>query len=52
VPTLDGLGPVCHESCSRAEWVEVASLVTRGAIFASLVADLPESGVAGFTQIS
>ena len=30
VPTLDGLGPVCHESCSRRERVEVDSLVPRG----------------------
>lgn len=41
VPTLDGLGPICHESCSRAEWVEVPSLVTRGAMFAGLIAALP-----------
>ena len=36
VPTLDGLGPVCHDSCSRAERVEIASLAPRGAILAAL----------------
>ena len=35
VPTLDGLGPVCHDSCSRDERVEVASLAPRGAILAA-----------------
>jgi glutamate carboxypeptidase len=38
VPTLDGLGAVCHETCSRREWVEVASIPVRGAVFAGLVA--------------
>jgi glutamate carboxypeptidase len=36
VPTLDGLGPVCHDSCSREERVEIASLAPRGAILAAL----------------
>lgn len=52
VPTLDGLGPICHESCSRAEWVEIPSLVTRGAIFASLVAALPRELALGLTRAS
>lgn len=38
VPTLDGLGPVCHDSCSRAESVEIASIARRGAVFAALAA--------------
>ncbi|MCC7275364.1 MAG: M20/M25/M40 family metallo-hydrolase [Alphaproteobacteria bacterium] len=38
VPTLDGLGPVCHHSCSRREWVEVHSIAERGAVLAGLIA--------------
>jgi glutamate carboxypeptidase len=37
VATLDGLGPICHNSCSRRETVEVPSLIRRGAIFGALV---------------
>lgn len=37
VPTLDGLGPITHETCSRREWVEVPSIVSRGAILAGLI---------------
>ena len=37
VPTLDGLGPICHGSCSREEWIEEDSLAVYGAIFADLV---------------
>jgi glutamate carboxypeptidase len=40
VPTLDGLGPICHDSCSRAERIEIASLVERGALLACLLCDL------------
>jgi glutamate carboxypeptidase len=40
VPTLDGLGPICHDSCSRAERIEVASLADRGALMAGLLVDL------------
>lgn len=40
VPTLDGLGPICHDSCARAERIEVASLADRGALLATLLADL------------
>ena len=39
-PTLDGLGPICHDTCSRREKIEIASLATRGAIFGALVAEL------------
>jgi glutamate carboxypeptidase len=38
VPTLDGLGPVCHDSCSRRETVEVPTIVPRGAIFGTVLA--------------
>lgn len=38
VPTLDGLGPITHETCSRRETVEVSSIVPRGAILAGLMA--------------
>jgi glutamate carboxypeptidase len=38
VATLDGLGPVCHDSCSRRESVEVPSISRRGAVFGALVA--------------
>jgi glutamate carboxypeptidase len=36
VPTLDGLGPICHDSCSRSERVEIASIPAWGAILASV----------------
>lgn len=42
VPSLDGLGPVGHEICSRREWVELASVVPRGAILAGLLAAAAE----------
>jgi glutamate carboxypeptidase len=38
VPTLDGLGPVCHDSCSRRESVDIASVTERGALLAGLIA--------------
>lgn len=38
LPTLDGLGPVCHDSCSRAERVEIAGIPVWGAILASVTA--------------
>ena len=37
VPTLDGLGPICHDSCSRDERIEIASLADRGALLAQLI---------------
>jgi glutamate carboxypeptidase len=40
VPTLDGLGPICHDSCARAERIEVASLAERAALLTLLIADL------------
>jgi glutamate carboxypeptidase len=41
VATLDGLGPVCHDSCSRWETVEVASIPIRGAVLGALIACPP-----------
>jgi glutamate carboxypeptidase len=40
VPTLDGLGPICHDSCSRSERVEIASIPAWGAILASVAASV------------
>jgi glutamate carboxypeptidase len=40
VPTLDGLGPICHDSCAPAERIEVASLADRAALMACLIIDL------------
>jgi glutamate carboxypeptidase len=45
VPTLDGLGPVTHDTCSRRERVELASIATRGALFASLIEAIGEGVV-------
>ena len=46
VPTLDGLGPVCHDSCARPERIEIASLAQRGALMALLLCDLGERAAA------
>ena len=43
VPTLDGLGPVCHASCSREEWVETASIPVFGAVLAAVSAGAAET---------
>jgi glutamate carboxypeptidase len=40
VPTIDGLGPICHDSCARGERIEIGSLADRGALFAGLLSDL------------
>jgi glutamate carboxypeptidase len=40
VPTIDGLGPICHDSCARRERIEVASLAERGALLALMVVEL------------
>ncbi len=45
VPTLDGLGPICHESCSRRERVELDSIVPRGLLFAGLIEAIGKEGV-------
>ena len=34
VETLDGLGPICHDSSARGERIEIGSLVDRGALLA------------------
>lgn len=44
-PTLDGLGAVCHESCSRRERVELDSVVPRGMLFAGLIEAIGRKGV-------
>lgn len=40
VPSLDGLGPICHDVCSRREWIERDSIAPRGAIFAGILASV------------
>jgi len=40
VPTLDGLGPICHDSCSRRETVEVSSIAPRAALLGGLMASV------------
>ena len=45
IPTLDGLGAVCHESCSRRERVEIASIVPHGMLFAGLIEAIGREGV-------
>lgn len=45
VPTLDGLGPITHDTCSRRERVEIASIATRGALFAALIETIGEGGI-------
>ncbi|WP_143413166.1 M20 family metallopeptidase [Haematobacter genomosp. 1] len=37
-PTLDGLGVIGHDICSRREWAELSSLAPRGAMLAGLIA--------------
>jgi glutamate carboxypeptidase len=37
LPTLDGLGPICYDTCSRREKIVIASLAERGAIFGALI---------------
>lgn len=46
IPTLDGLGPVCHGICSRSERVELDSIVPRGKVLAGLIAAIGREGVA------
>jgi glutamate carboxypeptidase len=45
-PTLDGLGPVCFDSCSRRERIVIDSLFDRAAILAALIADIPNLDLA------
>lgn len=44
VPTIDGLGPICNDICSRDETIVVDSLVDRGAVFSTLIATLSGNG--------
>jgi glutamate carboxypeptidase len=37
VPTLDGLGAIAHDTCSRRETVEVSSIIPRSAVLAHLI---------------
>jgi glutamate carboxypeptidase len=39
-PTLDGLGPICLETCSRRERILLPSLYERTLLLAALIADL------------
>jgi glutamate carboxypeptidase len=41
-PTLDGLGPICLDPCSRRERIVIDSLFDRAAILGSLMANLPD----------
>jgi glutamate carboxypeptidase len=41
--TLDGLGPVCFDTCSRRERILISSLADRAAILGGLIAELAES---------
>ncbi len=45
VPTLDGLGPIGHDICSRRETTEVSSIPVRGALFAGLIAAAAEGRI-------
>jgi glutamate carboxypeptidase len=47
VPALDGLGPICHDSCARGERIEIASLAERAALMALVIADLGAGPAAG-----
>jgi glutamate carboxypeptidase len=42
IPTLDGVGPICRDICSRREVMEVDSLPDRGAMLFALIKNLPE----------
>jgi len=52
VPTIDGLGPVCHDSCARTERIEIASLAQRGALMALLLCDLGQTWASRRAQAS
>ena len=44
VPTIDGLGPICHDSCARGERIELDSLAERGALMALSSSIWPHTG--------
>src|SRR5690606_3411376 len=41
VSTLDGLGPVSHNICSRQETMELPTLASRGAILHEIIRRIP-----------
>lgn len=41
IPTLDGLGPVSHDICSRRETMEIKTMASRGAIFHEIIRRIP-----------
>ncbi len=41
IPTLDGLGPICYDICSRQETIDIASLSQRAALFECIILALP-----------
>jgi glutamate carboxypeptidase len=43
-PTLDGLGPICFDSCSRRERIPLDSLFDRAAVLAGLISTLSGAG--------
>jgi glutamate carboxypeptidase len=42
VPTLDGLGPLCHDMCGDEERIEIESLVPRTTLLAGIIQRLGE----------
>jgi glutamate carboxypeptidase len=46
MPVLDGLGPLVHHPCSHREWVEMPSIISRGAVFVSLLEQIAARGTA------
>jgi glutamate carboxypeptidase len=44
VPTIDGMGPICNDICSRDETIVVSAIPGRGAVFATLISELWKNG--------
>ena len=42
VATLDGMGPLCYDSCAETERIEISSLVPRTSLIAGIIQDLAE----------
>ena len=40
--TLDGMGPLCYDSCAETERIEISSLVPRTSLIAGIIQDLTE----------
>jgi glutamate carboxypeptidase len=49
-PTLDGLGPVADEVCSRREWADVESIPRKAALIVGLLDRLPDAPDAGIAE--